>query len=224
MQPTALNTRLPIGSRRSATGACAVVITASSPLPRLAPSTSPSATLVGRMPEAASAAVSSTLARLEYDSTASRVPTRMSSITSLGSATNSARTAGDSVSGRVLPAMSCNDSRISPRPIATWPSRPALLLARVMYITTPTKISKGDSHDRSNENANAISPVPMSAPSIAASAADSGTRLRPRNDDTIRQVAVLDCSRLVTPKPAATAVGRAPMLTASRWRRFSPTR
>ena len=63
----------------------------------------------------------------------------------------------------------------------------------------------------------------MSAPSITASAAASGTNWRPRNDDTIRQVAVLDWIRLVTARPAATALKREPMLCTSTWRRFSPS-
>jgi hypothetical protein len=110
----------------------AVRITASSPLPRLAPSTRPSAIDVGTMPLTASVAVSSTMARLEYASTVSTAPTRMSSSTSLGKAASIARTAGDSTSGRVAATMNCSDSRISPSPIATRPSRPAVVFSREM--------------------------------------------------------------------------------------------
>ena len=49
--------------------------------------------------------------------------------------------------------------------------RPTPLFWREMNMTTPTKISSGDSHDRSNENTTAITLVPTSAPSITASAA-----------------------------------------------------
>ena len=87
----------------------------------------------------------------------STAPTSMSSSTSLGSAASSARTAGDSVSGRVAATINCSDSRISPRPIATRPSRPVVVFSRAMNATTPPKISSGDSHDRSNENTTAIS-------------------------------------------------------------------
>ena len=146
----------------------------------------------------------------------------MSSSTSLGSAASSVRTAGDSISGWVCSMISCSDSRISPSPIATRPRRPAVVFSRVTNITTPAKISSGDSHDRSNENTTAISAVPTSAPSIIASAAASGTRLRSRKEVTIRQVAVLDWIRLVTPSPASSAFQRELMLCASTWRRFSP--
>ena len=82
--------RLPSGGGVRPRRRRAVVSTASSPLPTLAPSTRPSATFIGSMPAAASVAVSSTMARLEYDSTVSTAPTTMSSSTSLGSATSSA--------------------------------------------------------------------------------------------------------------------------------------
>jgi hypothetical protein len=220
--PITLNSRLPIGSRRSAIGARLVSSTASKPLPRLAPSTSPSATVTGTMPETAKVATSSTMARLEYDSTVRMVPTRMSITTSVGSAASSARTAGDSVNGRVAATISCSDSRISPSPIATRPMRPTAPFSRARNDTTPPKINSGDSHDRSNENTTVISALPMSAPSITTSAADSGTSERPRNDVRIRQVAVLLWIRLVTPTPASSDCTREAMPTASTWRRFSP--
>ena len=63
--PVTLNIRLPSGRRRASGAALAVASTASRPLPTLAPITSPSATVSGRMSAAASVAVSSTMARLE---------------------------------------------------------------------------------------------------------------------------------------------------------------
>ena len=174
------------------------------------------------MPCAASVADSSTIARLEYDSTASVAPTTMSSITSLGSATSSARTAGEAVSGRVAPTISCSASVIRPRPISTRPTRPTVLFCREMNITTPTKISSGDSHDRSNEKTTAIIAEPTSAPSITASAAPVATRPLPTKLATIRQVAVADCTRLVTPRPASRARSRLLKLRDSTPRRFSP--
>jgi len=91
-----------------------------------------------------------------------------------------------------------------------------------MNSTTPTKISSGDSQLRSKEKTTAIIAVPTSAPSITASAAAVVTSPLPTKLATMRQVAVLDCTRLVTPKPAANASGRLPKLRASTWRRFSP--
>jgi hypothetical protein len=90
-----------------------------------------------------------------------------------------------------------------------------VLFCRLMNITTPTKISSGDSHDRSNENTTAIIAVPTSAPSITASAAPVPTSPVPTKDATIRQVAVLLCTRLVTPSPASAAVKRLLKLRAS---------
>ena len=55
----------------------------------------------------------------------------MSSSMSFGSATSRARTAGDSVSGRVAATISCSASVIRPRPISTRPKRAdAAVLAR----------------------------------------------------------------------------------------------
>ena len=220
--PTDLKTKLPSGSRRSSGAAPLVASIASTPLPTLAPSTRPRATVVGSMPCEASVDVSSTMARLEYEATVSAAPTTMSSSTSLGSATSSARTAGLSVSGFVAPTISCSASVISPRPISTRPMRPAWLFWRLMNITTPTKISSGLSHDRSNENTTAISAVPTSAPSIAASAALLVTRPLPTKLATIRQVAVLLCTTLVTPSPASAAAKRLLKLPCRMRRRFSP--
>ena len=64
-RPSSLKTRLPSGTCRTSTADLAVVSTASRPLPRLAPSTRPSATSSGTTPELASVAISSTTARLE---------------------------------------------------------------------------------------------------------------------------------------------------------------
>ena len=140
----------------------------------------------------------------------------------MGIASSSACTAGDSVSGRVAATISCSASVMRPRPIAIRPSRPAVVLSRRMKTTTPPKISSGDSHDRSNEKTTVISAEPMSAPSITASAGAVAIRPWPTKEATIRPVAVLDCTRQVTPMPAPAAAKRLRMLLASTARRFSP--
>ena len=63
--PSSRNSRLPTGTRRAVALECAVAMIASRPLPRFAPSTRPSATGIGSMPDAASVAMSSTIARPE---------------------------------------------------------------------------------------------------------------------------------------------------------------
>src|SRR3954465_10649290 len=83
-------------------------------------------------------------------------------------------------------------------------------------MTTPTKISSGESHDRSNENTTAMTLVPTSAPSITASAALVVTRFLPTNEATIRHVAVLDCTLLVPPRPAGGRAGRPQVLADER--------
>ena len=67
-------------------------------------------------------------------------------------------------------------------------------------------MNRGDSHDRSRENTTAIRLVPMSAPSSTASASGSAISPWATNDETIRAVAVLDCTRAVTPMPERAAV------------------
>ncbi|EIM31288.1 hypothetical protein LepocDRAFT_00000150 [Leptothrix ochracea L12] len=65
MAPAILKSRFPKGNRRASMGALAVVSTAKIPLPRLAPTTSPRATVSGTKPETAKVAVSKTMAKLE---------------------------------------------------------------------------------------------------------------------------------------------------------------
>ena len=57
-----------------------------------------------------------------------------------------------------------------------------------------------------------MSDVPTSAPSMTAKAAEVRMRPRPTNEATMRQVAVLDCTTLVTAMPANIARTRLPTL------------
>ena len=81
-QPSSRNSRLPRLTRRASGGDVIVLSIASRPLPRLAPSTRPSATCSEITFDVASVAVSSTTARLEYDSIVNTAATSMSSSTS----------------------------------------------------------------------------------------------------------------------------------------------
>ena len=146
----------------------------------------------------------------------------MSSSTSLGNEASNWRTAGESISGRVAATISCNASVIRPTPMTMRPKRPTEVVSRLMNSTTPTKISSGDSHDRSKENTTTIALVPMSAPSITASAAAVAISPRPTKDATISPVAVLDCTSVVTAKPASSAWKRLPTLREMTWRRLAP--
>ena len=102
------------------------------------------------------------------------------------------------------------------------PKRPTGCDWRLRNSTTPTKMNSGESQDRSNENTTAIRLVPTSAPSITASASGSVTRPWPTKDETIRAVAVLDCTSAVTPRPERAAVQRLATLWASTLRRLAP--
>ena len=125
----------------------------------------------------ASVAVSSTMARLEYESTASMAPTVISSSRSLLSEPSRAFTAGAWVSTLADWVTRRKASSISPRPIRMRPTRPTVVDWRAMNSTTPIKMNSGDSHDRSRENTTAIRLVPISAPSMTARA--EGRVIRP---------------------------------------------
>ncbi len=219
--PNTLKSRLPSGTWRVLTPDLTVVMTASRPLPRLAPSTMPSAT---SSPTTCSASVeaSSTTARLEYATTANAAPSRISSNRSLVSDSSISCTAGFWVSTLVELEISRRASSIRPRPISTRPKSPVDVPCREMNSVTPRKMKSGDSHDRSKENTTAIRLVPMSAPSITASAAGRAIRPRPTKEAVMSAVAVLDCTRAVTPRPDSAAVKRLPMLAARIWRRLLP--
>ena len=131
-------------------------------------------------------------------------------------------TAADWVSTLAESVTSLSASSIRPRPIKIRPTRPTVVDCRAMNSTTPIKMKRGESQDRSRENSRAIRLVPMSAPSITASAPGRLISPCPKNEDTISAVAVLDCSSAVTPIPDKAAVNRLATLRASTWRRFAP--
>ena len=93
---------------------------------------------------------------------------------------------------------------------------------RGTYSTTPAKINSGESHDKSSENTTAITLVPMSAPSITASAAGNAIKPWPTKAETMSAVAVLDCTMAVTPMPESTAVKGVRTLREMIWRKLAP--
>ena len=70
--------------------------------------------------------------------------------------------------------------------------------------------------------ATAITLVPMSAPSITASAAGSAIRPWPTKAETISAVAVLDWTMAVTPTPESAAVSGVRTLREMIWRKLVP--
>ena len=130
--------------------------------------------------------------------------------------------AGAWVSTLVDWVTSCSASNISPKPIRMRPMRPTVVAWRAMKSTTPMKMNSGESQDRSRENTSAIRLVPMSAPSITAKADCNVIRPWPTKEATISAVAVLDCTRAVTPTPEAIAVRRLLILLDRTLRRLAP--
>ncbi len=137
-------------------------------------------------------AVSSTIARLEYATSDRNAPTVISSSNSLVIELSSALTTGDCVISSVDSAMRRSASSIRPKPIKMRPKRPSGFDWRETNSTTPTKMKSGDNQERSNENTTAMRLVPMSAPSITASAIGSVTSPWPTKEETMSAVAVLD--------------------------------
>ena len=87
---------------------------------------------------------------------------------------------------------------------------------------TPVKINSGDNHVKSRDKNSAASEVPMSAPSMIASAGAVAISPLPANDVVRRAVAVELCSRLVTPSPASIAMKRLSTLTDKNRRSSAP--
>ena len=222
-QPTTLKRRLPKATRRPPPGVRAFTRSARRPLPRLAPSTRQSATGTETTFEAASVAASSTTARLDHDSTAKAAPISMSSIGSPESVAKITRTPCASVMGLVASITSCSASSMRPRPIATRPSWPAFELRRDRKKTTPKMMSSGESHERSSEKTCARSAVPTSAPSmIGERGAESAIRFCETNELAMSAVALEDCTRPVTPRPARNAEKRLETLFERTRRRSAP--
>jgi hypothetical protein len=126
------------------------------------------------------------------------------------------------VIGLVVSMIHCSAMMMRPSPTRMRPKRPILLFSRRRKSTTPEKMRKGESHDRSNEKMSTIRLVPTSAPSMTESAGAVAIRPWPTKDATINAVAVLLWSSAVTPSPAANAAKRLATLCRSTRRRSPP--
>ena len=116
----------------------------------------------------------------------------------------------------------CSANMMSPSPIRIRPKRPTRVACIVRNDTTPTKISSGASHERSNDSTSVTSAVPTSAPSITDSAGAVPINPCPANAATINAVAVLLWISAVTPSPAKNAEMRFDMLRLSTRRKSPP--
>ncbi len=106
---------------------------------------------------------------------ANSAPVRASSITSPVSDENSTLTPAAWVIGVAAATINSSANTISPRPIRTRPIWPIRICLRLRNRKTPTRISSGDSQERSKVSTRAISAVPTSAPSMITSAGASPT-------------------------------------------------
>ena len=113
-------------------------------------------------------------------------------------------------------------SIMSPRPMLTRPRCSAFVRCFDRNTMTPTKINSGDSQVKSRDRNTAASAVPMSAPSMMASAGAVAMSPLPANDVVSSAVAVELCRRLVTPKPANSAMKRLSTLTERKRRSSAP--
>ena len=126
------------------------------------------------------------------------------------------------VIGSAAATISWSARMIRPRPMNTRPSWPRRVCLRLRKKITPKKISNGESHDRSRVSTRAISAVPTSAPSMIARAGASAIRPWATKEVASRAVALLLCTRAVTPMPAANASGRFSTLRLRMRRRSAP--
>ncbi len=148
--------------------------------------------------------------------------TSMSSSTSPVSDAKITLTPAACTNGLAATEIHCSAKMMSPSPIMMRPKRPTLVDCRARNSVTPTKISSGASHDRSNDRMTVTSDVPTSAPSITASAGAVLIRPWPANAATMSAVAVLLWMSPVTPRPAKKAVKRWLMLLRRIRRRSVP--
>ncbi len=208
---------------RTAIADLAVVSTASRPLPRLAPSTRPSATSSGTTFGVGHGRDQQhhREARIGHDRQ-HRADGDLEQHVAADRGQQRADRRARRTAARWPRPPAGAPAASGPRPISTRPTRPATVAERVMNSTTPTKMNIGESQERSAENSTEISAVPTSAPRITASAAGSVTRPWPTKEEVISEVAVLDCTRAVTPMPERAAVKRLRMLCTRILRRLAP--
>ncbi|CAH0310239.1 hypothetical protein SRABI106_04024 [Rahnella aquatilis] len=153
---------------------------------------------------------------------ANTAPVRASSSTSPVRDENKTLTPEACMIGVAAPTISSSASKISPSPIPTRPICPARVCLRLRKNATPTKISSGESQERSKVRIRAITAVPTSAPRIITSAGASATSPCDTNDVTSSAVALLLCTRAVTPMPATNASGFFSTLLLRTRRRLAP--
>ena len=153
---------------------------------------------------------------------ANSAPVRASSITSPVSDENSTFTPAAWVIGVAAATISSSASTISPRPIRTRPIWPIRICLRLRNRKTPTRISSGDSQERSKVSTRAISAVPTSAPSMITSAGASPTSPCATKEVTSSAVALLLCTSAVTPMPETNASGFFSTLSLNTRRRLAP--
>ena len=191
-------------------------------LPRLAPSTRARAADGVTKLEYASDMISSTVATLEWAAQVSRAASRMHITGSPVMAPSRTRTLGALSAGCRVSSRMCSDSSTRPRPMETRPRSLMRLRAPLRNATTPAMNRAGAAAETLKESSCTMRVVPTLAPSRIAKADTSPMAPCAVNDAVIRAVAVLLCSSVVRPSPAAKAANRLPSAFDSRCRRSEP--
>jgi hypothetical protein len=223
-QPMSLNRKLPSVTRRASGGARNVDSMPRMPLPRLAPSTSPSATGSEIIDSEASVAISSTTgeARIAQDRE-HRGDEHVEQHVARQRGEDHLHTGGlHERLGRDRDPLQREDDE----PEADEDAAEAPDVGRLLgeEQRDADEDESGASQDRSNDRITVTSDVPTSAPSITASAGAVLMRPCPANAATISAVAVLLWMRPVTPRPAKNAEKRWLMLLRRNLRRSAPYR
>ena len=166
--------------------------------------------------------ISSTVATLECAAHVSRAASRMHITGSPVMAPSSTRTLGALSAGCSVSSRMCSASSTSPRPMETRPRSLTRLREPLRNATTPAMNRAGAAAATLNESSCTISVVPTFAPSRIARPETRPTTPCAVNEAVMSAVAVLLCSSVVSPSPAANAAKRLPSAFDSTWRRSEP--
>ena len=160
--------------------------------------------------------ISRTVATLEWAAHVSAAASRMHITGSPVMVRSASRAKGAFSAGARLSMRIWSASNTNPRPIATRPRSLMRVRGAVRKATTPITNSAGAAATTLKDRSWTMRAVPTLAPSKMASAGTRPTRPCAVKDAVMSAVAVLLCSSVVRPSPAARAAIRLPRAFESR--------
>ncbi len=166
--------------------------------------------------------INSTVATLEWAAQVRRAASRMHISGSPVMAPSSTRTLGALSAGASVSSRMCSASSTSPSPMETRPRSLIRLREPLRNATTPAMNRIGATAETLNERSCTMSVVPTFAPSRIARPEARPTTPCAVNEAVMSAVAVLLCSSVVSPRPAANAAKRLPSAFDSKRRRSEP--